>query len=148
MAFFNTLIKEFTTESGIMAALIIVKPLMDINDTMVDCWRDGCWSVWIFLKMENPLSESALEARMDKRPAIKLVKLGNHGCPSKVFILYQNAPGLGFSSVAELYVETGGWSAGESLKSMNSSPRRSSVLESARPNCGNHFARPSTVEKE
>ena len=47
-------------------------------------------------------SESASEAGMDKRPAIKLVKLGNCGCPSKVFILptsYQNAPGLGFSSV-------------------------------------------------
>ena len=106
--------------------------------------------MWIFLRMENPLSESAVEAGMDKTPAIKLVKLGNRGCPSKVSspTLYQNAPGLGFSSVAELYyVETGEWLAGESLKSMNSSLRRSNVLESARPNCGNHFARPSTVEK-
>ena len=70
------------------------------------------------LGIENPLSESALETGMDKRPAINFAKLGNHGWPSKVLILlttHLNAPDLGFSSVADGYIETEGWSAGESL---------------------------------
>ena len=98
--------------------------LMDISEMMVDCWRVGHWSVWIFLRIENPLSESALEAVMDKRPAINFAKLRNRGWPSKVLILltsHQNAPDLNFSSVADVYIKTEGWSAGESLKSMNSS---------------------------
>ena len=50
-----------------------------MSEMMVDCCRVGHWSVWIFLRIENALSESALDAGMDKRPAISLAKLGNRG---------------------------------------------------------------------
>ena len=81
----------------------------------------------------NFFSESALEAGMDRRPAINL---GNRGWPSIVFILptsHQNAPDLGFSPVADVYVETEGWSPGERLKSMYSSLSRLSDEESSKP---------------
>ena len=110
--------------------------LMDISEIMVDCCTVGRWSVWIFLRIENPLSESALEAGIDRRPAINFAKLGNRGWPSKVLILltsHQNVPDLGFSPVAEVYVETEGWSAGESLKSMNSSLSILIDVESSKP---------------
>ena len=35
------------------------------------------WSVWIFLKIENPLSESAFETGIASKPAISLNSLGN-----------------------------------------------------------------------
>ena len=96
---------------------------------------DAAWSVWIFLRIENPLSESALEAGMDIRPAINF-SFANRGWPSKVRILptsHQNAPDLGLSPVADGYMDTEGWSAGESLKSMNSSLSRLRDVESSNP---------------
>ena len=116
---------------------------MDISEMMVDCWRVGCWSVWIFPRIENPLSQSALEAGMDIRPAISLAKLGNRGWPSKVRILptsHQNAADLGFSIVADEYIKTEGWSAGESLKSMNSSMSRLSDVESSKRHLAEEIA--------
>ena len=77
------------------------------------------WSVWIFLKIEKPLSESAFENGIASKPAISLNSLRNLVCPSRVFILptfHQKDPALGFIlPSAALYSIGVGGSAGPKI---------------------------------
>ncbi len=81
--------------------------------------------MWIFLSMENPLSESAFEQGIDKRPYISMHNLLNLLFPSSVLMRStadQKLPTLGLSvQSAALYTLGEGRSAGESRKSINSS---------------------------
>ena len=87
--------------------------------------------------MEKPLSASALEQGMVKRPVMRRHKVPNRSSPSNVLIfptLYQNDPAHGFSVVfVTWYVSGQGISFGERRKSLNSSSMRSSDSGSDKP---------------
>ena len=55
-----------------------------IRAMMVDRFRLDHQSVWIFLKMEKPLSESAFDTGIERRPAIRWNNFENLGSPSNV----------------------------------------------------------------
>ena len=79
----------------------------------------------IFLRMENPLSASAFEQGIARRPKISLHKVPNPNYPLRILILltfHQKGPGHGFSIVlVMLYASGSGKSFGESWKSMKPS---------------------------
>ena len=90
-----------------------------IKTMMVDWSRFDLWSVCIFLSIEKPRSESALETGMERRPAINRCSRLNLGCPSKVTIFPisdQNNPAFPLMvPSAPLYFTTEGRSPGDSL---------------------------------
>ena len=100
---------------------------------MVVWFRLERWSVWIFLKIENPLYESAFETGTASKPAISLNSLENLACPSRFLSLptsHQNNPALGFIlPSAALYSCGVGRSVGDDVKSGNSSRRASMSSE-------------------
>ena len=110
---------------------------MDMRAIMIDWSKFDLWSVWIFLSMEKPLSESAFKEGIDSNPYHSLHNKPNLSCPSRVFILptlLQKRPTLGLTvSSAALYSLTEGWSHGDRVNSLSWSIEASS----ANPSCRN-----------
>ena len=61
-------------------------PHLDMRAMMVDWLKFARWSVCIFLRIEKPRSESALEAGIDKSAIVSFTKEGNLHLPSRVSI--------------------------------------------------------------
>ena len=101
---------------------------------MIVVWsRFALWSVWIFLNMEKPRSESALEIGIERSPAINRDKNSNLGCPYRVVIFLtsdQNKPALDLMTPsAALYFTTVCRRKLEVLKFLSKSIQRSSIIE-------------------
>ena len=113
---------------------------MAIRATIEECSRFDLWSVWIFLSMEKPRSESA---GMVIRPDIN---------SSNVVIFptsNQKGPALGLMTPsAALYLTNTGKSLGESLKSWNCSFILCRDTVSLMPICGKRLASEVMVMKK